>query len=59
MKEFVNTAWKDIGYQVYEYTVFGRLWKPETWDYSIRGNFLGSQTKTAYNSYVYKIVAGA
>jgi len=40
MREFVNTEWKDIGYQVYECIVCGQLWKLQTPDYSIRGYFL-------------------
>lgn len=40
MKEFVNTAWKDVGYQVYECMVCRQLWKLSTPDYSNRGYFL-------------------
>jgi hypothetical protein len=40
MRQFVNTAWKDIGYQVYECAVCGQLWKLSTPDYSDRGYFL-------------------
>lgn len=40
MKEFVNTAWKDVGYQVYECILCGQLWKLLTPDYSNRGYFL-------------------
>ena len=30
MGEFVNTAWKDIGYQIYECLVCGQRWKLST-----------------------------
>ena len=37
MGEFVNTAWKDFGYQIYECVVCGKLRKLSTPDYSDRG----------------------
>ena len=40
MKDFVNTAWKDAGYQVYECIVCGQSWKLSTPDYSDRGYFM-------------------
>ena len=40
MNEFVNTAWKDIGYQIYECLVCGQLWKLSTPDLAYRGFFL-------------------
>lgn len=40
MGEFVNTAWKDIGYQIYECLICGQLWKLSTPDNSDRGYFL-------------------
>lgn len=40
MGNFVNTAWKDIGYQIYECLMCGQLWKLSTPDYSDRGYFL-------------------
>jgi hypothetical protein len=40
MREFVNTAWKDIGYQIYECLGCGQLWKLSKPDYSDRGYFL-------------------
>jgi hypothetical protein len=41
MGEFVNTAWKDIGYQIYECLACGQRWKLSTPDNSFRGFFLG------------------
>jgi hypothetical protein len=40
MREFVSTAWKDIGYQIYECLYCGQLWKLSKPDYSDRGYFL-------------------
>ena len=40
MERFVNTAWKDIGYQVYECLVCKQLWKLSTPDNADRGYFL-------------------
>ena len=40
MGEFVNTAWKDIGYQIYECLVCGQLWKLSRTEYSSERNFL-------------------
>jgi hypothetical protein len=40
MAEFVNTAWKDIGYQVYECLMCGQKWKLYKPDYLIKGYFL-------------------
>jgi hypothetical protein len=40
MKDFVNTAWKDRGYQIYECIVCGQLWELSTPDYSDRGYFM-------------------
>ena len=40
MGEFVNTAWKDIGYQINECLICGQFWKLSAPDYSIRGYFL-------------------
>ncbi len=40
MGKFVNTGWKDRGYQVYECLVCGQKWKLATPDYSDRGYFL-------------------
>ena len=40
MREFVNTAWKDIGYQAYECTNCGQLWALFAPDYSDRGCLL-------------------
>lgn len=40
MGKFVNTAWKDVGYQIYECLVCGQLWKLSTPDYSDRGYFM-------------------
>ncbi len=40
MGAFVNIAWKDIGYQVYECLVCGQLWKLSTPDNAYRGYFL-------------------
>jgi hypothetical protein len=37
IREFVNTAWKDVGYQAYECTNCGQLWALFTPDYSDRG----------------------
>ena len=37
MKEFVNTAWKNIGYQIYECVICGQLWKLFTPEYSDSG----------------------
>lgn len=40
MREFVNTAWKDIGYQIYECIVCGQLWKLSKPEYSTSGYLL-------------------
>jgi hypothetical protein len=40
MGRFVNTAWKDIGYQIYECIACGQLWKLSTPDHSDKGYFL-------------------
>ena len=40
MGEFVSTAWKDVGYQIYECVVCGQFWKLSTPNYSDRGYFL-------------------
>lgn len=40
MGKFVNTAWKDMGYRIFECLVCGQLWKLSTPDYSDRGYFL-------------------
>ncbi len=40
MGKFVNTAWKDIGYQIYECLSCGQFWKLSTPDHSDRGYFL-------------------
>ncbi len=40
MRQYTNTAWKEIGYQIYECLVCGQLWKLSTPDYSNRGYFL-------------------
>lgn len=40
MGEFVNTAWKEIGYQIYDCLVCGQRWKLSAPDNSIRGYFL-------------------
>lgn len=39
MGKFVNTSWKDMGYQIYECLVCGQLWKLETPDIGNRGSF--------------------
>ncbi|MDB5200658.1 MAG: hypothetical protein JWQ27_67 [Ferruginibacter sp.] len=33
MGKFINTAWKDTGYQIYECIACGQLWKLSTSDY--------------------------
>lgn len=40
MGEFVNTAWKDIGYQIFKCVACGQLWKLLKPGYSERGYFL-------------------
>lgn len=40
MGKFVNTAWKEMGYQIYECLICGQLWKLSTPDDSDRGYFL-------------------
>lgn len=38
--EFVTTAYKDIGYQIYECLICGQLWKLSQPSFSDRGYFL-------------------
>ncbi|WP_416441310.1 hypothetical protein [Phnomibacter sp. MR] len=40
MREFVTTAWKDIGYQIYECLVCGQSWKLSTPELPNTGYFL-------------------
>ncbi len=40
VRDFITTAYKDIGYQLYECIICGQLWKLYTPDYSNRGYFL-------------------
>ena len=46
MGEFVNTAWKDIGYQVYECTNCKQLWTLYVPDNSDRGCLLAISNET-------------
>lgn len=39
MGKFVDIAWKERGYQVYECILCGQLWKLSAPDYSDRGYF--------------------
>ena len=46
MREFVNTAWKDIGYQAYECSNCGQLWALFNPEHSDRGCLLAISKET-------------
>jgi hypothetical protein len=49
MDQFVNTEWKDIGYQVYECLKCGQLWRLRKPDVKQSGYFLKVTRETVYS----------